>query len=97
MLILFVRRADDHDVQTARIVLQRAADYHGRLLQLSQTPGQHEADECTQLEAQWTTMRIVLVSLSVSNDSLHLLIDIRPGRTTNLRSPSTRIQRPTSC
>lgn len=55
---------DDHDVQRARFVLQRAADYHGRLLQLSQTPRQDEADECIHLESEWTAMRIMLVSLS---------------------------------
>lgn len=55
--------ADYHDVQTARFVLQRAADYHGRLQELSQNMGQGEVEEYTHLEAEWTAMRIALVSL----------------------------------
>lgn len=51
----------DHDVQTARLVLQNAADYYRRLQELSQTLGQEEADECTHLEAEWTAMRVTLV------------------------------------
>lgn len=62
MLTLAIPDKDNHDVQSARFVLQRAADYHGRLLQLSEMPEQDEADECVKLETEWTGMRIVLVS-----------------------------------
>lgn len=61
--LTFLRTADGHDVQTARSVLQRAADYHGRLQQLSHAPPQAHDNECTYLEAEWTAMRIVLVRL----------------------------------
>lgn len=61
MLIVSICIPDEHNAQTARFVLQRAADYHGRLQELSQTSDQDDADECVQLEAEWTAMRIVLV------------------------------------
>lgn len=67
------RATDDCDVQSARFVLQRAADYHGRLLQLSQVSEQDESHECTQLEAEWTAMRVVLVSQPLSNHHRRLL------------------------
>lgn len=61
-LIYPFKLADDHDVQTARFILQRAADYQGRLQQLSQTLKDEGFDEYTDLEAEWTAMRIALVS-----------------------------------
>lgn len=57
---------ESDDVQTARLVLQMAADYHGRLQSLSQTLGQDEADECVHLEAEWTAMRVALVCTPIS-------------------------------
>lgn len=65
MLMSCAYPTDNHDVQSARFVLQRAADYHAKLLQLSETSDQDEAHECTQLESEWTAMRIVLVSQPV--------------------------------
>ncbi|KAK7735234.1 sporulation-specific protein 22 [Cytospora paraplurivora] len=49
---------DDHDVQTARLVLQRAAEYHGRLHDLSHE--EHDADECVEIEVEWTVLRMAL-------------------------------------
>ncbi|KUI61426.1 Testis-expressed sequence 11 protein [Cytospora mali] len=49
---------DDHDAQTARLVLQRAVDYHGRLHDLSQE--EHDANECIEFDAEWTVLRIAL-------------------------------------
>ncbi|PSR97315.1 meiosis protein SPO22/ZIP4 like-domain-containing protein [Coniella lustricola] len=51
---------DHDDVQTARLVLQRAADYHGRLQHLSQMPRHDQGDEILRLEAEWTALRIIL-------------------------------------
>lgn len=73
MLTFCTSHTDDRDVQSARFVLQRAADYHGKLLQLSQTSEQNESHECTQLEAEWTAMRMVLVSQPVINYHQRLL------------------------
>lgn len=66
MLMFCTYYTDNHDVQSARFVLQRATDYHDRLLQLSETADQDDAHECTALESEWTAMRIVLVSQPVN-------------------------------
>lgn len=50
---------DDHDAQTARLLLERAVEYRGRLHDLSQ--GEHDTDDCIEFEAAWTVLRIALV------------------------------------
>ncbi|ROV97146.1 hypothetical protein VMCG_07448 [Cytospora schulzeri] len=49
---------DDHDAQTARLVLQRAVEYRGRLHDLSQ--GEHDTDDCIEFETEWTVLRVAL-------------------------------------
>lgn len=44
-----------------RLVLQKAADYHGRLQNLSPTMEPEDADQTTEMEAEWTVLRIALV------------------------------------
>ncbi|KAH8778487.1 meiosis protein SPO22/ZIP4 like-domain-containing protein [Diaporthe sp. PMI_573] len=51
---------DDEDVQNARFVLQKAADYHGRLQSMSQTMQPGDADQAVEKEAEWTVLRIAL-------------------------------------
>lgn len=53
--------AGDDDVQNARLVLQKAADYHGQLQNMSQTMQTEEADQTIEMEAEWTVLRIALV------------------------------------
>lgn len=53
--------ADDNDVQNARLILQKAADCHGRLQNMSQTMQMDEADQIIEMEAEWTVLRIALV------------------------------------
>lgn len=53
--------ADDDDVQNTRLILQKAADYHGRLQDMSQTMKSEDADQMVEMEAEWTVLRIALV------------------------------------
>lgn len=53
--------ADDDDVQNARLVLQRAADYHGRLQSIARTTDPEDLYQTVEMEAEWTVLRIALV------------------------------------
>lgn len=54
--------ADENDVQNARLILQKAADCHGRLQNMSQKMQTEEIDQIIEMEAEWTVLRIALVS-----------------------------------
>ncbi|KAK2606983.1 hypothetical protein N8I77_005697 [Diaporthe amygdali] len=51
---------DDNDVQNARTVLQKAADYHGRLQNLLRTMEPEDVNQSIEMEAEWTVLRIAL-------------------------------------
>lgn len=53
--------ADDDDVQNARLILQKAADCHGRLQDMSRTMQTEDAEQTIEMEAEWTVLRIALV------------------------------------
>lgn len=64
---------DDDDVENARFVLQKAADYHGRLQSISQTIQAEDAEQAMDLEAEWTVLRIALVcALPYDNTTMQL-------------------------
>ncbi|KAG8164456.1 hypothetical protein KVR01_006374 [Diaporthe batatas] len=48
------------DVQNARLALQKAADYHGRLQSSTQTMQPEDAHQTVEMEAEWTALRIGL-------------------------------------
>ncbi|KAJ0124698.1 Testis-expressed sequence 11 protein [Diaporthe amygdali] len=51
---------DGNDVQNARTVLQKAADYHGRLQNLLRTMEPEDINQSIEMEAEWTVLRIAL-------------------------------------
>lgn len=54
----------DDDVENARLVLQKAADYHSRLQTTSQMIQAEDAEQAMEMEAEWTVLRIALVCAS---------------------------------
>lgn len=53
--------ADDDDDQNTRHILQKAADYHSRLQDMSRTMQSDDTDLTMEMEAEWTALRIALV------------------------------------
>lgn len=93
--MLFLCNTDDRDVHTARFVLQRAVDYHRRLQEMSETLELDDAKSCSDLEAEWTAMRITLVgTLPPVCCLLCYSPDLRPGKTTSLKWPNICSSRP---
>ncbi|KAI3394550.1 hypothetical protein diail_2541 [Diaporthe ilicicola] len=83
---------DCEDVQNARLVLQKAADYHCRLQNPSRTMEPEDAAQFIETEAEWTVLRIALawrdsqldVAEHLFSQANDLLNQVKPASSENI-------------